>query len=1540
MGKRQDPTNVRAMMASLAARMARKPTTAKASRQVKRAAARRPAKNVVPLKPALVVDNAPAKPKLAVGEVALARARHKKRGRLALDERPAHLNPFRLPEFPPEAVPKGSEMAMDELPGFAWGANAYPSNVFGEGQAFLGYQYLAELSQRPEYRRISERIATEATRKWIKLQVTGDDEDEAEPGAGDDEGESGEVAESQDGLKAEKLKVIEEEMKRLKVKEAFRKMSELDGFFGRAHLYLDTGDTESREELSTPIGDGRSEMSKGKVNPTKPLLRLKPVEPMWCYPLQYNTNNPLAVNWYRPEVWNLFGRQIHRSRMIPFVSRELPDLLKPAYAFGGLSMSQMAKPYVDNFLRTRQSVSDLISSFATMILSTDLQTTLQAGGDQLYARMDLFNLLRDNRGLMAINKDSEDVKNVTTPLGTLDALQAQSQEQMASVCGIPIVILLGIQPMGLNASSEGEIRVFYDLIAAYQQAFFGEPLTKVINFIQLSKFGEVDPDITFRFEPLWSLDEKGKAEVKKNEAETDKILIDAGVLHPEESRERIASDPESPYSSIDVDDVPEPPAQPGDPGMINPGGDPGGAGPGGGGQPGPKEAGAQDAAILPFGVDELLALDAWSEADHPRGQPGNAGQFGPGGGKNKIPGKSAKQDIHAPQYGVQHGSFTASHSEAKSNIGAPLDVSKLTKVGAQKGSNPGGVYEGEGRKFYVKQGKSKDHVRNEMTAAALYDLAGTPTLKYRPVEGGGHIATEMAKLDKDNASKLSPEERKRAANDFAVHAWLGNWDAVGLGGDNLGTVKGVPTALDLGGAMEYRAQGAPKGKAFGTSVGELDTLRDPKVNKDAANIFGPMTPAEMRASARYVTEIDDDDIRDVVDRMGGPPALADKLIARKADIAERMKTFGAEGDPKKPESTMVVPAGSKMPVKALNGVAFTAWKPPEDWASVDGQMPDLDEPPFDVPPGKRAATGVVITEPDGRVWMVQPTGGYDGYEGVFPKGGLEKGLSYQANAIKEAWEESGLKVKITGFAGDREGTTGITRYYHAERVGGDPSQHEDETEGVVLAPMNKAKGFLNRKRDRGLVARDAAFEESKHPRDDDGKFSTSGGGGSGGGEEQDAPVTSQMIEGMLAKPAIAGGNYRRALIKAIKHLESQDQPTLAGVLKNKLIESWTKSYGNAVKKGDAEKAKKIATKIAKLGGSPPAAATLPPPVAKAVAQAAPVKPAEVAKAVEPPPAKPAFPPPTEAELAKAKKSVNLQLQYVPGADVIQTQAGKGEAQKLVDAFNEKYAGKEMTSQPALVQKVNDFKIMASQMSAIAAVEKTKAAEWAKQQQAEAAKKAAALKAKQEAAAQEAAAKNAAIMKEFGISAVEATGFVALAKMLGGNQNDVVASFKKYEEQAKSLGYPITGFQCALIKNYSDGGYVAINNALRSGSWSTAENVYVKMVNKALAGMPRYTGIVNRGANLSAEEQAKYIEGNVKPEMAFTSTSTGEGFGGNTRFKITAIGKRGASIKKLSNHSSENEVLFAARTFFHVTKVEGKPGGNMVVHMTEMDDDDR
>ena len=431
---------------------------------------------------------------------------------------------------PPPGVPKEAKIAMDDAYG---GVGAWAG--VGAGWAsggFLGYAYLAELTQIPEYRRPSEIIAEEMTREWIEL--TAED--------------------SEDDL-TDTLKEIEAAMRHFNVQKVFHEAAEQDGFFGRCHIYIDTGKGEDKDVLAALMPLKPAAIPKGG------LKGLRNVEAMWTYPMTYNSSDPLNPTYYKPQQWFVMGKLVHSSRLITLVSREVPDILKPSYSFGGLSLSQLLQVSVNNWLRTRQSVSDLIHSFATSILKTDLSAVMEGDGTataDLINRAELFQRTRDNQGVTMLDMENEDFVVQSAPLGSLDKLQAQAQEHMAAVAGIPLMIYFGLTPSGLNATGEGEIRVFYDAIASRQNVLLRPGIQRVLDVIQLHLFGEINPAISFKFKPLWQQDESESATNRKTDADTDVEYINAGVISAEEVRTRIANDQNSGYQGL-TGPAPEPP---------------------------------------------------------------------------------------------------------------------------------------------------------------------------------------------------------------------------------------------------------------------------------------------------------------------------------------------------------------------------------------------------------------------------------------------------------------------------------------------------------------------------------------------------------------------------------------------------------------------------------------------------------------------------------------------------------------------------------------------------------------------------------------------------------------------------------------------------------------------------------------------------------------------------------------------------------------------------------------------------------------------
>lgn len=226
------------------------------------------------------------------------------------------------------------------------------------------------------------------------------------------------------------------------------------------------------------------------------------------------------------------------------------------------------------------------------------------------------------------------------------------------------------------------------------------------------------------------------------------------------------------------------------------------------------------------------------------------------------------------------------------------DFSGLKRVGGQAGTAPGGVFEAaDGSRWYVKAQKSEAHAENEATAAALYREAGVDVPAVHRGSGlaelgdGPQTATRIIDGAKpDLAAKLGDPDYVAAVRaGFAVDAWLGNWDVVGMSMDNIVTADGKPHRVDVGGSLLFRAQGAPKGDAFGKSVVEWATLRDSDRAPQASRFFADITPEQLQESAKLVANIKPAKIRKLV----GDPGLAQLLIDRRTDLLARAKKVKA-----------------------------------------------------------------------------------------------------------------------------------------------------------------------------------------------------------------------------------------------------------------------------------------------------------------------------------------------------------------------------------------------------------------------------------------------------------------------------------------------------------------------------------------------------------------------------------------------------------------------------------------------------------------------
>lgn len=224
----------------------------------------------------------------------------------------------------------------------------------------------------------------------------------------------------------------------------------------------------------------------------------------------------------------------------------------------------------------------------------------------------------------------------------------------------------------------------------------------------------------------------------------------------------------------------------------------------------------------------------------------------------------------------------------------PISVDEWTVTGGNQGGSNDGMKmkDADGTEWYVKFPDNEDHAKAEVLAAKLYGAAGLSSQDAMIVtkDGKTAIASKWENIKKAK-THAALAKAKGMLEGFAVDAWLGNWDVVGLAKDNVQLKdNGEIHRVDAGGSLMFRAQGAKK--EFGPVVTELESLMDPKVNSNSAAVFGGMTEADITASVAKVLAISDAKIAHMVNQYGpgdekAKKELVETLIKRKEYLADK-----------------------------------------------------------------------------------------------------------------------------------------------------------------------------------------------------------------------------------------------------------------------------------------------------------------------------------------------------------------------------------------------------------------------------------------------------------------------------------------------------------------------------------------------------------------------------------------------------------------------------------------------------------------------------
>jgi hypothetical protein len=246
---------------------------------------------------------------------------------------------------------------------------------------------------------------------------------------------------------------------------------------------------------------------------------------------------------------------------VVFRTEEVPDILKPVYIYGGVSIPQKIYERVYAAERTANEAPLLALTKRTDVIKTDLSQAT-ASGPKFFARVSEWVFNRNNYGIKVIGEE-EEMQQFDTSLADLDAVIMTQYQLVSAASGVPADKLIGTTPKGFNATGAYEESSYHEELESIQ-AHDLTPLIERHHLLLIRSeicpaFGIKPFSTSVVWKPLDAMTAKELAELNKLKADTGNVLSQSGAIDGSDERERLILDPESGYNGMIVEEVPSDP---------------------------------------------------------------------------------------------------------------------------------------------------------------------------------------------------------------------------------------------------------------------------------------------------------------------------------------------------------------------------------------------------------------------------------------------------------------------------------------------------------------------------------------------------------------------------------------------------------------------------------------------------------------------------------------------------------------------------------------------------------------------------------------------------------------------------------------------------------------------------------------------------------------------------------------------------------------------------------------------------------------------
>lgn len=230
---------------------------------------------------------------------------------------------------------------------------------------------------------------------------------------------------------------------------------------------------------------------------------------------------------------------VHESRLLIFRGSKTGDIERLALASWDLSILQRPFDVLRSFNTGWRAVETMLTDGNQAIFKmTGLAEAISSGNMNLIQkRAGLTDLYRSVMRAMVIDAESdESFERSAAEFRAIPDVLEKFMLRLAAAAQVPVTILMGQSPAGMNATGESDFRWFYDRIRAQQTTMLAPQIRKLAEIWIRSKAGarKMPKSIGVKFPALWTEAPLQAAQTRKAIADGDAVYITNQAILPDE----------------------------------------------------------------------------------------------------------------------------------------------------------------------------------------------------------------------------------------------------------------------------------------------------------------------------------------------------------------------------------------------------------------------------------------------------------------------------------------------------------------------------------------------------------------------------------------------------------------------------------------------------------------------------------------------------------------------------------------------------------------------------------------------------------------------------------------------------------------------------------------------------------------------------------------------------------------------------------------------------------------------------------------------